>query len=185
MKRIIFLVSFCCFSFIVQAQKFLIEPVRFCGDTTILMWISDQKIRENHDLLFRQATSDLGKRFYQHEEFRKKWLKQIRNKVLTRELKHSLKDTSILADRRFWINVYFDKEGKVFTVVFEIEKHIYDLLPEKWVKETFNCLMKETINTTEFWDSFPARPNALAEMKFSVRDFFLGKIRDQKELKHD
>lgn len=165
-----------------QAQEFLIEALGSC-DTSAVMYISDRKMREDRILLFRYLSSDDGKLFSQHEEFRKKWLKQIENKVLTRELKHRLKDTSLLADKRFWIYAYFDKEGKIFTVTFEIERHIYNLLPEKWVKETFNFLMQERINITEIWETSSAKPDALARMKFSVRDFFCGKIRDQKELR--
>lgn len=182
MKKLILLISFCCFGFIIQAQEFLIDSLHFHGDTAIIVGVTERRIIENHDLLLRYVSADHGKRFAQNEELRKRWLKQIKNKVLTKELKYNLKDSSILADRRFWIDVYFDKEGDVFTVVFEMEKCIYNLLPEKWVKETFNFLMKEKINTTEFWDSFSSRPDALAEMRFSVRDFFLGKIRDQKQL---
>ncbi len=182
MKKIILLISFCCFGFIMQAQEFLIESLGGYSDSTVIIYISNRNMREDRTLLFRYLSSDDGKLFSKHEEFRKKWLKQIKNEVLTRELKHSLKDTSIFADKRFWIYVYFDKEGKVFTVTFEIEKHIYNLLPEKWVKETFNFLMKEKINITEIWETSSAKPDALARMKFSVKDFFLGKIRDQKEL---
>ena len=182
MKKIVLLVSLCCFGFITRAQKFLIEPLRHYGDTTVIMCISDQKIRENRDLLLRYVTSDFGKRFSQHEEVRKKWLKQIKTKIFTRELRHSLKDTSVLADKIFWIRIYFDKDGTVFTVTFEVEKDIYKLLSEKWMKETFNCLMKERINTTEFWDFSSSESDDLARMDISVRDFFRGKIRDQKEL---
>ena len=121
------LISFCCFGFIIQAQEFLIDSLHFHGDTAIIVGVTERRIIENHDLLLRYVSADHGKRFAQNEELRKRWLKQIKNKVLTKELKYNLKDSSILADRRFWIDVYFDKEGDVFTVVFEMEKCIYNL----------------------------------------------------------
>lgn len=185
MKRMILLLGLCCFGFIVQAQEFFIHPLRGYGDTTTIIAILKQEIRENQETCRRylDAVYAWNKQLPQYEKSREKWLKQIKNKVLTRELKYNLKDTSILADKRFWIYVYFDKKGEVFTVTFEIEEHIYNLLPEKWVRETFNLLMKEKIDITEFWDLSSLKPNAIAGIHFSVRDFFFGRIREQKQLK--
>ncbi len=107
MKRIVLLVSFCCIYFITQAQEFIVSPMRHCDDTTVIVYISDRSMREDMTLIYRYLHSDDGKRFSRHEEVRKEWLRKIKSKVLTKELKHSLKDMSGgLADQEFRIYVY-------------------------------------------------------------------------------
>lgn len=134
-------------------------------------------------LLLRIGRIDDTKKLPEFTGLREKWLKKIKNKVLSKELKHCLKDTSILGDKQFGIDVYFEKDGTVFTITFEIEHHLYEILPEKWVKETFNTLMKEQINATKFWDfTSSKKTDPLGVIRISVKDLIIGMIRNQEEL---
>ena len=184
MKKIILLLSFCCFGFIVQAQEFLIQNIGYIGHGGIYKDILNTHIWEKrlmgNPLLLRICRANDSKKLPDFPELRKKWLEKIKKKVLSKELKNCLKDTSVFGDKRFWIDVYFEKDGTVFTILFEIEQHLYKILPEKWVKEVFNALMKERINAAEFWNFASSdKPDPLGVVSISVRDFFFGKIRDQ------
>ena len=184
MKKIILLISFCCFGFIMQAQEFFIQNIGYLGHGGIYKDILNTHIWEKrlmgNPLLLRITRAGDTKKLPEFSELREKWLEKIKKKVLSKELKHCLKDTSIFGDKRFWIDVYFEKDGTVSTILFEIEQHLYEILPEKWVKETFNTLMKERINATEFWDFTSSKESdPLGVISISIRDLFFGKIRDQ------
>lgn len=184
MKKIILLISFCCFVFIMQAQEFFIQNIGYLGHGGIYKDILNTHIWEKRligtPLLLRIGRINDTKKLPEFSELREKWLEKIKKKILSKELKHCLKDTSIFGDKRFWIDVYFEKDGTVFTILFEIEQHLYKILPEKWVKETFNTLMKERINATEFWDFTSSKESdPLGVISICVRDLFFGKIRDQ------
>lgn len=184
MKKIILLLSFCCFGFIVQAQEFLIQNIGYIGHGGIYKGIYNTHIWEKRlmgsPLLLRIGRINKLEKLPEFPKLREKWLKKIKRKILTKELKHCLKDTSVFGDKQFWIDVYFEKDGTVFTILFEIEQHLYKILPEKWVKEVFNALMKERINAAEFWNFASSdKPDPLGVVSISVRDFFFGKIRDQ------
>ncbi len=207
MKRILLLVSFCCFGFIMQAQDFFIQNIGYLIEEDIYKSLDDrgyctrfhgfigdgsiykkgpcntyiwEKRLIGTPLLLRIGRINDTKKLPEFSELREKWLEKIKKKILSKELKHCLKDTSIFGDKRFWIDVYFEKDGTVFTILFEIEQHLYKILPEKWVKETFNTLMKERINATEFWDFISSKESdPLGVISISVRDLFFGKIRDQ------
>lgn len=184
----ILLLSFCCFGFITQAQEFFIINVGYNGhggiykdDVNTNIW---EKRLVGSPLLLRIGRINKLEKLPEFPKLREKWLKKIKRKILTKELKHCLKDTSIFDDKRFCIDVYFEKDGTVFTILFEIEQHLYEILPEKWVKETFNTLMKERINATEFWNFASSdKPDRLGIVSIFVKDFFFGKIRDQEELR--
>lgn len=184
MEKVLLLISFCCFGFIMQAQEFLIQNIGYIGHGGIYKGIVNTHIWEKHlmgnPLLLRICRANDFRKLPDFPELQKKWLEKIKKKVLSKELKHCLKDTSIFGDKRFWIDVYFEKDGTVSTILFEIEQHLYEILPEKWVKETFNTLMKERINAAGFWDTASLKePDFLGVISISVRDFFFGKIRDQ------
>lgn len=184
MKKLILIISFCCLGFIVQAQKFLTQNIAFSsyGDSYKNIYntrIMDYRLIED-STLYRLGMKNDPKKLPEFSKQREKWLKKIEKKVLTKELKHCLKDTSVFGNKRFWIDVYFEKDGTVFTILFEIEQHLYKILPEKWVKETFNSLMKERIKTTDFWNFASSKePETLGIISISVRDLLFKKIRDQ------
>lgn len=188
MKKIILLISFCCFGFITQAQEFVIQNVGYIGHGGIYKDILNTNIWEKRlmgsPLLLRIGRINDTKELPEFPKLREKWLKKLKKEVLSKELKHCLKDTSVFGDKRFWIDVFFEKDGTVFTIFFEIEQHLYEMLPEKWVKETFNALMKERIKATEFWDfASSKKTDPLGVISIPVRDLFFGKIRDQDVLK--
>lgn len=211
MKRILLLVSFCCFGFIMQAQDFFIQNIGYLIEEDVYKSLDDrgyctrfhgfigdgsiykkgpcntyiwEKRLMGSPLLLRIGRINDTKKLPEFPELREEWLKKIKKKILSKELKHCLKDTSNSGDKRFWIDVHFEKDGTVFTVSFEIEQHLYEILPEKWVKETFNTLMKERINAAAFWDFNSSKePDPLGVIRISVWDLFFGKIRDQEELR--
>lgn len=187
MKKIILLISFCCFGLILQAQEFWILNIGYMGHGGIDKELYNTNIWEKrlmgNPLLLRIGRFDDTKKLPQFAELREKWLKKIKNKVLSKELKHCLNDTSTLGDKQFGIDVYFEKDGTVSTITFEIEHRLYEILPEKWVKETFNTLMKEQINATKFWDFTSSKQtDPLGVIRISVKDLIIGKIRNQEEL---
>ncbi|MEY8590018.1 hypothetical protein AALK14_01030 [Butyricimonas hominis] len=181
MKKVILFFSFYCFISVLHAQEFWItQGGYYLTPDNVLVYIWDLKIKNEPEQLLRYIRSlhesDKTSNF---SENRKKWIEKVKDKISTKEIERRLKD-SVLLSKDFFIEVSFDKEGKVFTVGFTISKPIYELLPEKWLKETFSRLMKEKVKASDFFD-FSSRPERIGQITFSVTDLITGRFREEKE----
>ncbi|MEY8590019.1 hypothetical protein AALK14_01035 [Butyricimonas hominis] len=181
MKRIILFVVFLVSFFYVQAQEFdLCKYVHYRNADSMMFVITDSKINKDTNL-FNRFTRICGPmdRVPDFKKNREEWIIDIKGKILSEELERILQDSVIWA-KIFLIGVHFDHEGNMLTVSFVIDKVIYELLPENWLKDIFNRLMKEKINVSDFYD-FGSYRERSAMITIPVNDLVNGHIRGEFE----
>ena len=182
MKKMFLLLGFCCFISILQAQEFKIEYYK----------LIDQKEGEANYVSIRIENIDeaLGIPFYSFFSYKaskvsdylkncEKWANQNLKKIVTKEIKKILRDTTKLEGKRFVMTVYFDKQGKVLTVIFSLSQSIYDRLTVNQFKEIYRKLMKEKIQSSDFCE-FEAKSVGIGTLGI---DFI--KLVQEKRLKFD
>lgn len=176
MKKLLLLLVFCCFVSILQAQEFKIEYYN----------LPEQKEGEKDHVSIRVKDIDtaLGVPYYrisllatrtpEFSENCEKWANQVVKKIITKEIRDVLKDTSRLKGKELGLCLYFDKTGKVLTVTFFFSRSIFEQLPVNQFKDIYRKLMKEKIHTSDFCD-FESKPVCVGTLEVDLVKLVLEK----------
>ena len=186
MKRMIFLMGFCCLVSMLEAQEFIIDRIRLATDTTheVRVHVNDRELyygkpEEDYILRFIKS-SNAVEQMEGYNGWREKWLLDRKSAILTPALDTMLSD-ACLWNKTFDISIYFNGDGTVFTVYFVISDTIYKRLLPEWLKNTFNQLMKERIEASRLWDFSPAGESGFGRMDILVTDLKRGVITPQRD----
>lgn len=152
MKKIIFLLGFCCMVSALKAQEFCVLGITTPDQPECHKNVMDKEINDDpEEFLSRRLESNNVERLAAFNALREEWIRDRKEELLTPALDSLLSD-SVLMSEKFSILIYFNPDGSVFTLEFWIEESIYNRLPNGWLKDTFNKLMREKLNASEFWN---------------------------------
>lgn len=152
MKKIIFLLGFCCIVSMLKAQEFYVLGITTPDQPECHKNVMDKEINDDpEEFLSRRLESNNVARLAAFNALREEWIRDRKEELLTPALDSLLSD-SVLVSKKFSILIYFNPDGSVFTLEFWIAESIYDRLPDGWLKDTYNKLMREKLNASGFWD---------------------------------
>ena len=177
MRRFILAVMFCALCAISSAQEFSVKRFRVAAPTHDHVRILDAEWAKKAKNVSRYTWPLYrGTPLPKFEEWRREWLEDRESDFLTPDLDTLWQDTARWKRDDFLIELVFGQDGRVFTVIFQMDEAVYNRLPENWLKNTFNRLMEEKIDAVRYWDFSRTGKKGTGRIYFSLLDLKTGDI---------
>ena len=140
MKKILLLLSICCFVSIAHAQRFVITTHENGDVYELKVSDFDKSFKE----IFTQER--LAKVKEDKEQARNEWRDSSTLKIMSPKLKAALKYVAENGGGRCLVTFYCDPNGKIHTVTFLLSASMYKEMSNKMLKEIYQKAMALRMN---------------------------------------